>query len=69
MDNVLICVISGQRLAELLQRPVRCGMVCHVVMHDPARPDFHDHEYLEHRRQLELLGKHPSQQPHDSILL
>jgi hypothetical protein len=48
MDHVSICVISGQRLAELLQRPVRCGMRCHVVMHDSACPDFQDHEYVEH---------------------
>jgi len=47
MDHVSICMISGQRLAELLQRPVRCRMSRDVLMHDPACPDFHDHEYVE----------------------
>jgi len=47
MDPVSIWVISGQRFAKLLQRPVRCGMGGHIVMHDPARPDFQDHEHVE----------------------
>ena len=47
MDNVVICVISGQRLAELLQCPVHCRMSRDALMHDPACPDFHDQEYVE----------------------
>ena len=47
MDHVSICMISGQRLAELLQRPVRFRMSRDVLMHDPACPDFHYHEYVE----------------------
>jgi hypothetical protein len=31
----------------LLQCPARCRMGCNVVMHDPACPHFHDHEYVK----------------------
>jgi hypothetical protein len=44
MDRASISVISVQGLAELLQRPFRCGIRCRVVMHDPACSDLHDHE-------------------------
>ena len=47
MDDVSLWVISGQRFTKLLQRPVRCGMGGHIVMHDPSRPDFHDHKHVE----------------------
>ena len=47
MNDVSIGVVSGKRFAELLQGPVRCGMGCDIAMHDPARSDFHEHEYIE----------------------
>ena len=47
MNQVPIGVISGQLLAELLQRPVCCRMIRHVMMHDPACPHLHDHEYIQ----------------------
>ena len=47
MNQVSICVISRQCLAELLQLPVCCRMICHVMMHDPACPHLYDHEYVQ----------------------
>src|SRR4051794_1044473 len=47
MNDVSISVVSGKRFAELLQGPVRFGMGCDIAMHDPARSDFHEHEYIE----------------------
>ncbi len=47
MNDISISVVSGKRFAELLQGPVRCGMGCDIAMHDPARSDFHEHEYIE----------------------
>jgi hypothetical protein len=47
MDQVSVWVLSGQRFAELLQRPFRCGMGGHIVMHDPACSDFHGHKHVE----------------------
>ena len=47
VNDISIGVVSGKRLAELLQGPVRCGMRCDIAMHHPAGADFHEHEYVK----------------------
>ena len=44
MDEEPIRMVICQTLAELLQRPFRCGMRCHVGVENPPRADLHGHE-------------------------
>jgi hypothetical protein len=49
MNDVSIGVVSGKRLPELLQGPVRCGMGSDVAVHDSACSDLHDEKYARTR--------------------
>src|SRR6476660_8815960 len=47
MDQEPIRVIAGDRFAELLCRPLCCGMCGHITVEDFPRADLHDYEHVE----------------------
>jgi hypothetical protein len=47
MDEEAIGMVRRDRFAQLLERPVCCGMRGHIGMEDPARRVFHDDKDLQ----------------------
>ena len=50
VDEEPIRFLARGGLPELLERPVRGGMIGDIEVSDPARSHFHDHEDVQHAK-------------------